>query len=191
MSARTAPWYVVIAVVLAACAGSSSASECERIPGVREGLCLIDVDARQDAPGEAMPLVGAPDEQRSLTDERGKVVVVNFWASWCGPCRTEQPDLNAAHERLPDDEVAFLGVNIEDSQTNAQAHVREFGIAYPSLFDPGTRFASRWQGVGPRTIPSTMIIDAQGRVAARVFGVIGLSEVLGLVEAVASENVDG
>jgi thiol-disulfide isomerase/thioredoxin len=176
----------VLVLLLAGCASSPSAADCERIPGVRSGLCLIPVDDRGLAPTDPMPVLGE-DGELSLAELRGRVVVLNFWASWCGPCRVEQPDLNEAHGLLPADEVAFLGVNIEDTEPNATAHEREFAIPYPSLFDPGNDYASRFQGIGPRTIPSTIFIDPQGRVAARVFGVIGTTELLGLAEAIAAD----
>jgi thiol-disulfide isomerase/thioredoxin len=176
-----------LAVLVAACSGTgSSAADCERIAGVRAGLCPIAEPERGAAPTDAVPVLGE-DAELSLEEFQGRVVVLNFWASWCGPCRLEQPDLNEAHGLLPSDEVAFLGVNIEDTEPNALAHVREFAMPYPSLFDPGNDYASRFQGIGPRTIPSTIFIDAQGRVAVRVFGVIGTGEVVGLADALASE----
>jgi thiol-disulfide isomerase/thioredoxin len=176
-----------LAVLVAACSGTgSSAADCERIAGVRAGLCPIAEPERGAAPTDAVPVLGE-DADLSLEEFQGRVVVLNFWASWCGPCRVEQPDLNEAHGLLPSDEVAFLGVNIEDTEPNALAHVREFAMPYPSLFDPGNDYASRFQGIGPRTIPSTIFIDAQGRVAVRVFGVIGTGEVVGLADALASE----
>jgi thiol-disulfide isomerase/thioredoxin len=177
---------LVAAVALTACNGGAEAA-CERIPGARPGLCLTDVDDREAAPTAAVPVLGE-DEELSLADLRGRVVVLNFWASWCGPCRVEQPDLNEAAEVLPDDEVAFLGVNIEDTAVNARAHEREFGIPYPSLYDPENAFAARFGGIGPRTIPTTVFIDTEGRVATRVFGVVGTSEVIGLADAIAAES---
>ena len=174
-----------LALVAGACASGSAAADCERIAGVRAGLCPIPVEERHDAPVMALPTVEDGSEV-SLADLRGRVVVVNFWASWCAPCRAEQPDLNEAHAELPEAEVAFLGVNIEDSEPNALAHVREFAIPYPSLYDPANAYASEFRGVGPRTIPTTVFVDAEGRVAARVFGIIGTAETIGLADAIAS-----
>lgn len=177
--------------MLAACAGSgAAAADCERIAGVREGLCLTPVDERVAAPDDALPTLGDDDQQLSLADLRGRVVVLNFWASWCGPCRVEQPDLNDAYEALPDDEVAFLGVNIEEArQSNGLAHEREFAIPYPSMYDPGNELAAGFQGsTGPRVPPSTLFLDREGRVAARVLGTVGTSEVIGLADAIASEG---
>ncbi len=190
---RRSHWLLLTALFLAGCAAgsSSAADDCERIAGVREGLCPIPVEERTDAPVEAMPTVGGDGEQLSLEELRGRVVVVNFWASWCGPCRTEQPDLNEAYEHLPDDEVAFLAVNIEDTEANALSHMREFEMPYPSLYDPGNAYASKWRGVGPRTIPTTVFVDPDGRVAARVLGLIGYGETVGLADAIASEARDG
>src|SRR5699024_7967607 len=102
---------------------------------------------------------GLDETQVSLADHRGQVVVMNFWASWCGPCRAEQPDLNEAFELLPDTEVTFLGVNISDAEANAVAHLREFDVPYASVYDPENVYAANFRGIGPRTIPSTVFID--------------------------------
>jgi thiol-disulfide isomerase/thioredoxin len=160
----------VCALVLSACTSGSEAAECEeRLPGVRPGLCLTPTDDRGAAPTEAGPVLGEDGVEASLTDLRGQPVVVNFWGSWCGPCRTEQPELNDVAEQF-DGEVAFLGVNVTDPVPNATAYQREFDVPYESIHDPAGSFAARFGGIGPSVMPSTLLIDAEGRVAARIFG---------------------
>lgn len=182
--------FLLAFVVLAACANETgAAASCDRIAGVRPGLCPIPLDERPIAPVDQLDSLSAHGlgSPLSLEHFRGRVVVVNFWASWCGPCRVEQPDLNQAHDLLPSEAVAFLGVNIEDSEANAAAHLREYGVTYPSVYDPANRFASRFEGVGPRTIPSTIFIDRHGRVAARIFGIVSTGELVGMADAIANE----
>lgn len=179
---------LVVGLTLLALAGcSSGAADGERIPGVRPGISLEDPEGRPPAPTTPVPVLGEGGEL-SLADFSGQVVVLNFWASWCGPCRAEQPDLNEAHAALADEEVAFLGVNLgQDSRANALAHMREFDVPYPSLYDPASRYAAEFGGIGPRSIPSTILVDAQGRVAARLFGTTTTEEVVTLVERLAAE----
>ncbi|MTV24411.1 TlpA family protein disulfide reductase [Nitriliruptoraceae bacterium ZYF776] len=173
----------VLAMLLTACSGGEDGFACEeRLPGVRSGLCPIPEDRREPAPDQAVPVLDGDGDERSLADLRGELVVVNFWASWCGPCRTEQPDLNDASEQLAGQGVTFLGVNIDDSETGARGHLREFDVPYPSLFDPTNAYAARFGGIGPRTIPSTILIDPEGRVAARIFGLTTATEITVLAD---------
>ena len=180
---------LTVALVLSACA---SAPECDRIPGVRPGVCPLPVAERKPVPDVTLPVLPsdaaltAGASELSLVDLGGRVVVVNFWASWCGPCRIEQPDLNAVHDLLPDTEVVLVGVNIEDTEANALAHLAEFTVPYLSVFDPVNELASRFEGIGARTIPSTVFVDAEGRVAARVLGITDAREIAALTAASAS-----
>lgn len=164
-------------------------SECTtRLPGVRAGLCLADPADRPDAPDQARPVLGE-DAQVSLDDFSGDVVVANFWASWCGPCRREQPDLNRAAADLEEMGVAFVGVNVQDDSTaNALAHESEFDIPYPSIEDPSAQYAASFRGIGPRTMPSTVLVDRQGRVAVSLFGETDYDEVVTLARLLAEEE---
>ena len=175
------------ALVLSGCA---AAPDCDRIPGVRPGVCPLPVADRQPAPDVTLPVLKtdaartAGVTELSLADLQGRVVIVNFWASWCGPCRIEQPDLNQVHALLPDTEVVLIGVNIEDTAANALAHLTEFDVAYLSLFDPVNELAGRFSGIGARTIPTTILLDPQGRVAARLLGLTDTREIVALAGAV-------
>lgn len=181
---------LVLALALAAagCTGSGSeAAECERLPGVRPGLCLIPAEAREGAPAGEGPVLGEPDTRLSIPEQAGgHPLVVNFWASWCGPCRAEQPQLNDVAERFAGD-VAFLGVNVQDPEANALAYVREFSPPYPSIADPAGTYTASFEGVGPNTMPSTILVDAQGRVAARILGATSDTELTVLISRLLEE----
>jgi thiol-disulfide isomerase/thioredoxin len=179
---------LLLAVALAGCTtGGGVAADCERLPGVRSGLCLVPSEDRQPAPTEDAPVLGGEDERTSLTERQGQPVVVNFWGSWCGPCRTEQPELNDVAERFAGD-VTFLGVNVNDPEGNALAYQREFAPPYPSIHDPAGSFAASFAGVGPNTMPSTILIDADGLVAARIFGLTTATELTVLTARLLEEG---
>ena len=178
---------LAVALILSGCA---AAPDCDRIPGVRPSVCPLPVADRQPAPDVTLPVlqtdaaVATGVAELSLADLQGRVVIVNFWASWCGPCRIEQPDLNDVHALLPDTEVVLVGVNIEDTEANALAHLAEFDVAYLSLLDPVNELAGRFSGIGARTIPTTLFLDTEGRVAARLLGLTDTREIVALADAV-------
>jgi peroxiredoxin len=107
----------------------------------------------------------------SLSSYRGRVVVMNFWGSWCAPCRAEAPTLEVLSEQYHAKGVQFLGVDIRDSPASAQAFVQNLRISYPSLNDPADEIALAFRGtVPPAAIPSTLVIDRTGHIAGRVIG---------------------
>jgi thiol-disulfide isomerase/thioredoxin len=107
----------------------------------------------------------------SLSSYRGKVVVINFWGSWCAPCRSEAPTLAVLSEQYQSKGVQFVGVDIRDSPASAQAFVQNFDISYPSLNDPADEIALAFRHtVPPAAIPSTLVIDRNGQIAGRVIG---------------------
>jgi cytochrome c biogenesis protein CcmG/thiol:disulfide interchange protein DsbE len=106
-------------------------------------------------------------EPISLSDFRGKIVVLNVWASWCLPCRKEAPALQAAWEDYGGRGIQFLGSNYQDDRDAARAFVAEFGITYPSVFDPSGRLAVDYGFFG---LPSTFVIDGSQRIRFRFTG---------------------
>jgi thiol-disulfide isomerase/thioredoxin len=111
-------------------------------------------------------------KELDLASLRGRPLVLNFWASWCGPCRAEQQGLELASRTLAGRDVRMVGVNIRDDKGAAVSYLEEFGVGYPSLFDRAALLSARLGALGPQAPPYTLVVDAQGRVAARVFGAL-------------------
>ena len=109
----------------------------------------------------------ADGSEVKLADLRGKVVFLNFWASWCPPCRAEARLLEASWQRHRDQDVVFLGVNMQDREEAAREFLREFAISYPNGLDGGNRIAIDY---GVWGIPETFFIDRNGRITYKQIG---------------------
>jgi thiol-disulfide isomerase/thioredoxin len=121
----------------------------------------------------------------SLAAYRGSVVVINFWGSWCAPCRAEAPDLSALATHYAGHGVRFLGVDIRDDPVGADAFTKDFNVTYPSLNDPSDNLALAFRGtVPPAAIPTTLVIDRSGRIAARILGSVSYDSLRALITAV-------
>lgn len=125
----------------------------------------------------------------SVAQFAGKVVVVNLWGSWCGPCRTEAPQLENAYAATEHLGVAFLGVDVRDDRQAAQDFVTSRRVNYPSIFDPAMRSLIALGGKFPTSvIPSTLVLDRHRRVAAVFLRAILASDLQPVIERVAAEK---
>jgi DsbE subfamily thiol:disulfide oxidoreductase len=126
----------------------------------------VDSDVRHRQVSFQGTLLG--DGRRwSSASARGRVLVVNFWASWCGPCRAEQPGLTTVARAFGDRGVEVVGVNIQDNRPAALAYVDEFAVPYRSLFDPAAQTATELPAVA---LPTTIILDRDGVIAYQLTG---------------------
>jgi thiol-disulfide isomerase/thioredoxin len=179
MPRRTTLVVVVVAaaaavVALAALAGGGRGLAPEAATGqvelVGSGVAVVPEAERPPLPAfSGRTLDGRELDLASL---RGRPLVLNFWASWCGPCRAEQQGLELASRALAGRDVRLVGVNIRDDRGAAASYLEEFGVGYPSLFDRPAVLSARLGALGPQAPPYTLVVDARGRVAARVFGAL-------------------
>lgn len=146
---------------------------------------LLPADERQPAPDIVAETVNG--DKLALADLEGPVLV-NFWGSWCGPCAKEAPELGRLHDYYHDQGVSLVGVNVRDDRGGAQRFIDEFDKPYPSWFDPPGEIAAQFGGIGPSAIPSTLLLDAQHRVAARFFGAITYAQVQDRLEPLLAER---
>lgn len=182
----------VAAVTLSSCAGSqgggngTDGSDTRYVAGDGTTQVLTGKDRK---PAPAVTGTDLNGGKVSLAQYRGKVVVLNFWASWCAPCRAESPTLEALYEKHKKSGMRFLGVNIKDDRTAAQAFVRKQKIAYPSLYDQSGEVALGFRDtVPPKAIPSTIVVDAKGRVSGRIIGEATYDGLDKLIDTVAASR---
>jgi thiol-disulfide isomerase/thioredoxin len=148
---------------------------------------VIPEDERADAPAFGGTLLGGDDFDSAQL--AGQVAVLNFWGSWCAPCRVETPEFSEVSADLADDGVQFLGINVkEPNEQFAQAFVDRFGIAFPSLYDPRGEVALAFRDYPANAIPSTIVLDAQSRVAAVYTGEVSQENLRRVLDRVLGEG---
>jgi peroxiredoxin len=170
----------VTAGLLAGCGEESWVDRCVTTAGVIE--CAADQREQVDAVRGELLDGGSYD----IADDRGKVVVVNFWGSWCSPCRAEADDLEKTFTNTKDKGVTFIGVNSRDDRDAAKAFERG-RVTFPSVYDPNAKVALQFD-VTQVSTPSTLILDRQGRIAIALRGPTVVSQLQPLVERVAAEE---
>lgn len=197
--ARTRVHTGLIAVVAAAglaltgCSASSDDLADQANSGGDKGYVAGDGSVSEYAPeqrGEPVSFDAAMYDGSTVSADslRGKPVVLNFWYAGCAPCRAEAPDLVALHEEYGD-QAQFMGVNLRDQQATAEAFERTFGVEYPSATDlNGEVLLALSEYVPPQAVPTTLVLDSQGRVAARILGKADKSTLDALIKDTVAES---
>jgi len=182
---------VVFALALTGCAPASSA-----LPSTRQGQVTRAVEApglTRIAPADrllAPNLSGTTlaGSHLALDDIAGNAVVVNVWASWCAPCRTESPALASLDRKLAAQKVRFVGIDETDTTKDAKGFVASVGASYPQLVDPDGALLRQLPLLPQKGIPSTLILDRHHRMAARIVGPATGEQIATLVSELLHES---
>ena len=161
---------VATVALVGACSGGSnsvdqSAGGNFRYVGATAQGHTIPVDKRKTAGNATAPYLDSR-KKFTLNSLRGKVVVLNYWASWCAPCTTETPSLERTYTATKASGVDFVGIAVKDTQGSVASFVKLKAVSYPIVFDEIAKTALQLGRVPTFTLPSTVVIDRQGRVAA-------------------------
>jgi thiol-disulfide isomerase/thioredoxin len=175
------------AMLLAACTANDPLAE-QAAAGDNKNYIAGDGSVSEFPPAARPPVTefaGTLENGKKITapDLRGEVTVLNFWYAACAPCRAEAPDLEALHQEFRGKDVRFLGINIRDQQATASAFERNFGVSYPSVLDTdGSILLGLSEFVPPQAVPTTLVLDKQGRITARILGITEKSTLRALIK---------
>lgn len=121
----------------------------------------------------------------TLSEQRGKVVLINFWASWCGPCRSEAAELNAVWDEFRSRDFAMIGIGYLDNERDALSFIAEFGVEYPTGHDDGSLIARAFR---IRGVPETYLLDREGKIAHVIIAPTSARTLRPLIEALLAEG---
>jgi thiol-disulfide isomerase/thioredoxin len=187
--------FVSLAVLLTGCATGDDAvaqgGSFEFVaPGGKTDI-FYDPPESRSRPGKITgPDLTDPAKAISLDDYAGKVVVINVWGQWCGPCRSEITELQKVYDATRADGVAFLGIDVRDNNRDAAVDfIVDRKVTFPSIYDPSMRTMIAFGGRYPTTvIPSTVVLDRQHRVAAVFLRELLAQDLQPVVQRLATEK---
>ena len=134
--------------------------------GLLTGLGVLAAEVGEKAPSFSIVSLTS-NETVSLDDFKGKVVILDFWASWCGPCLVAMPKLSALSDSLPNDKAALLAISVDSDPRRAKRFMTKMGATYDSLIDPEGDVAGIYDLPG---MPTTFVIDQEGKITAQLVG---------------------
>ena len=184
---------LAVSALFVTLAGCSSSDVDQTTPGTRyefNGATpagqVIEAPSRAVAPPFSGELLdGTPFDSADLA---GDIAVINFWGSWCAPCRVETPEFQDVYAELRDEGVQFLGVDVKDDRQMASAFMTKVGAEYPSMFDPRGEVAMAFRGFTANVVPSTIVLDAEGRVAGVYTGAVARDDLQSVLSSLLQET---
>jgi len=176
---------VVLAAVLAVLVATWPGGGSGGVTTVDGNASAVLYPAGHRAPAPAFTGTTLTGSRMSFSSYRGQVVVVNFWGSWCVPCREEAPILAAVSARYRAAGVSFLGVDVRDTTASARAFASRFHVTYPSVSDPGSVITQDFSAQVPIAgTPTTLVVDRTGHIAGAIFGTATYSALTALLDKV-------
>ncbi|MCX5525785.1 TlpA disulfide reductase family protein [Streptomyces bobili] len=182
---------VATALLLSACTSggvSGGGGDTNFIMG-KDGISTVEKGKRDPAPDLSGKTID--DKQLAVSSFKGKVVVLNVWGSWCAPCRAEAPNFQKVSTDLKAQGVQFVGINVADAkESSALAFEKTYGVTYPSLYDPSSRLMLRFKKgtLNLQAIPSTLVLDREGKIAARSLAALSEEKLRSMIDPVLAEK---
>jgi len=182
---------LVAALLLSACGsgGTSGGGGGTNFVLGKDGISTAEKGERAQVPDLSGETVAG--KQLDVASFKGKIVVLNVWGSWCAPCRAEAPNFEKVSKDLQGKGVQFVGINVADPQVrSALAFEEQYGVTYPSLYDPSSKLILRFRKgtLNPQAIPSTLVVDREGKIAARSLAALSESKLRKMIDPVLAEK---
>jgi len=145
----------------------------EEVKSLKKAPQEITVGTKVDDQAPNFTLKGLQGEEVSLEDYRGKIVFINFWASWCPPCKAEMPDINKLYLENKDEDLVVLAVDVNETKTTVEKFIKDGDYEFPVLLDETGKTAAKYSVIG---IPKTIVVDPNGIITHKKMGMMTYEE---------------